>query len=204
MNKNQSANKNPCGVSVVYHTNIEKEGRQIITFFTKFSRKDDAWGKKVGFSTSPEIEAAVAKIESRLKNIYGKTIGMLVYEVNPYKKVIRSVNYWPIRPHDLNAIGLTSMEQASLKKIGLAERLEAEVEEYLGKLHPDYKISSTAKPEEERKRQLKRRGRKTGKPIPIKKAANLTRKKIRKDELKAKMKKVTKRLFQKVLKKHPM
>jgi len=100
-------------------------------------------------------------VESPNITSYGK----ITVSVYPDIKLVRTEEYHP-------------RGSGYFIKIGLATLAELIVEKDLFRNLPNYKISTMARPSEQRGEQIKKRGRKVGKAIPLAKAFELTRRQV--------------------------
>ena len=103
----------------------------------------------------------------------GNQIGFITYSIDHNKKLITSIHYYPFQT-------LKLLRVESLQKTGLASIAEFVILNELAKRFPNYSIKSTNMTRRKRKKQLRKQGRKPGKPIPIKKAVEIIRTYIRK------------------------
>ena len=102
----------------------------------------------------------------------GYTIGRFVIRINHGAKMMITKRVYPRK------LIVPAYTPLLFEEIGLGNLAERKIEKILENRYPNYQISSSLYPSPERQIQFVSRGRKVHVPLPIREAAELTRKQI--------------------------
>lgn len=137
--------------------------------FEKFTFWIGTYERGKPFVPIPQLKEK--KVQEKIKELNGlrNDFGHIYTRINREKKLIVMKDYNPLRL------------SLPLNKRGIATLLELQVEKILLKHYPDFYIISDHNPTNARIDQLRKRGRELGVPIPLRRAYELTRKKVTRD-----------------------
>ncbi len=150
---------------IVLHVTTTKTGNEETHY--KISLRIGHFIQGKPFVTSSAIRRAIQKT----KLPENRPIGRIEFYADHARKVIVSHEVFPTSL-------LFGKKKEAFQGIGLSTLVDLAAERLFRNVFPDYFIRSTANPKEERRKQLLKRQREIGKPIPIHEAHARTKEQV--------------------------